>query len=297
MGLLDTNCVSVSQQALLASADLFIDSNAADKRWKPVWVDFESDSDAVLEGIGDFVSKGCILMIDYLVSGDISSFAQYFSEDYAENKILRGWVSQPMDTTLFSGNLTSSNPWINSSKYHFIYEPYGGHHFIRHLYNWGDNSFERVDETLANISESLTRYLRALPAEDRRFPSYSRFAEGQTLNTATCLDVHWSWIAYPAIVTALSLVFLATVATLSINRHVPVWKESPLVWLFRGPSMQPQHDQQEQQPTEVKRVTPGPALSNMESVSKHMRVRLVGAGDNAAATNNDPYLVVYGEAE
>lgn len=93
----------------------------------------------------------------------------------------------------------------------------------------GRVTFERIDGLFANISTALTSYIRT-----HGNAAYSVDAVGDVWHSSTCLEVQWPWMAFHAILAALTLLLFALV--LIASQKQPVWKASPLVWILRGPN-------------------------------------------------------------
>jgi hypothetical protein len=110
-----------------------------------------------------------------------------------------------------------------------VYGSIDGGDYLRHVYNNGGNSFEQINETWANITKSITQFLRSAAT------NFSTPAAGQSLIHTTCLRVHWGWIAYPAIMTILTLILFVLLGILGVSQRMPTWKDSPLAWILHGP--------------------------------------------------------------
>ncbi|KAK8120038.1 uncharacterized protein PG998_004664 [Apiospora kogelbergensis] len=97
-----------------------------------------------------------------------------------------------------------------------------------HIYNYGHVDFERIDEIMANVSESLTSFIRT-----HGNPEYSKPALGLVWRHTVCARVDWWWSAYPLTLAIGTLVFFTLVLSLQ-HRDIPVWKSSPLAWILRS---------------------------------------------------------------
>ncbi|RAL67408.1 hypothetical protein DID88_008163 [Monilinia fructigena] len=98
------------------------------------------------------------------------------------------------------------------------------------LYNGSHVDFENVQETFANLSSIMTDWLRT-----HGNSTYAGPAIGDILHYATCLRVQWPWIAFPATLAVLALVFFVAVVIVTSKQQVPVWKSSLLPWIMKGP--------------------------------------------------------------
>ncbi|KAI0188363.1 hypothetical protein EV127DRAFT_482705 [Xylaria flabelliformis] len=99
------------------------------------------------------------------------------------------------------------------------------------MFNNGNISFERVSGTFTSLSDSLTDYMRT-----HGNSNYSTPAQGTILHYATCLEVRWPWIAFPVSLYIGTSILLCTVAMTAAKNQTPLWKASPLAWIYRGPA-------------------------------------------------------------
>lgn len=98
-------------------------------------------------------------------------------------------------------------------------------------HNYGNVSFDRVNETFQNISDSMTKFIR-----QNSFSRWSNPAEGVVMHNQTCLSVRWPWLAFPAVLVLLaaSLFVVIIIDTRPTGSRAPIWKSSPLPLLFHG---------------------------------------------------------------
>lgn len=108
-----------------------------------------------------------------------------------------------------------------------------GPEVIRYIFNWGHSDFERVQSVFANISYSLTTYIRTHGSRTK-IMNWSRDAQGKSYHYATCLQVRWPWIAFPVSLAVLTTVFLLAVVETTGRQGTLVWKASPLAWILRA---------------------------------------------------------------
>lgn len=112
-----------------------------------------------------------------------------------------------------------------------------GPEFIQTIYNRGDTDLDRVQTLFANISDSLTTYIRTHGTDSQQLSGstdLSRNAQGKVYHYATCLKVRWAWISYPASLSVLAALFLFVVVEVSRKQGSSVWKNSPLAWVLRA---------------------------------------------------------------
>ncbi|ETI27526.1 hypothetical protein G647_09717 [Cladophialophora carrionii CBS 160.54] len=75
------------------------------------------------------------------------------------------------------------------------------------FYNSGKATFQSVDGIFANMSRSMTTYIRG-HGDD----GYSTPASGDVVTTLTCIRVRWGLIAYPAALAAVTIAFFVALA-------------------------------------------------------------------------------------
>ncbi|KAK8115760.1 hypothetical protein PG984_012262 [Apiospora sp. TS-2023a] len=97
-----------------------------------------------------------------------------------------------------------------------------------HIYNYGRADFEWIDNIMANLSESLTRFIRT---HGNQNPNYSSPVEGFVWQHTVCARIDWWWAVYPITLSIGTLVFFSLVLYLE-DRETPVWKSSPLAWIL-----------------------------------------------------------------
>ncbi|KAI0196910.1 hypothetical protein F4808DRAFT_439230 [Astrocystis sublimbata] len=139
-----------------------------------------------------------------------SGFTPYFIGQYFNGVVKGGSGSQ------------SSDGWTFYS--------FDGPEVLLNMYDSGNISFARIESVFANISDSLTIWIRSNGVEN-----YSDPAVGQVYHYATCLRVHWEWITYPSLLAVLTMLLLILTISSRTNEQVPIWKASFLPWLMYGP--------------------------------------------------------------
>ena len=106
-----------------------------------------------------------------------------------------------------------------------------GPQVVQAMYNFGDVTFERMENMFENVSTSLTNYIRENGVSD-----YSASAIGVAKQEKTCIGVHWPWLALPSALVIVTLVFLVLlVLEPQPNGTGPgIWRASPLPLLYCG---------------------------------------------------------------
>jgi hypothetical protein len=108
---------------------------------------------------------------------------------------------------------------------------YAGPAQLLAIYNNGNMSFQDLNRTFANISESLTQYIRQNGLQNYSSPAY-----GAVLQEQACVRVRWAWLAYPAVLIVLTLIFLPAVIAETRKGETKShdWKSAPLALMFHG---------------------------------------------------------------
>ncbi|KAH8722957.1 hypothetical protein GQ44DRAFT_806446 [Phaeosphaeriaceae sp. PMI808] len=100
--------------------------------------------------------------------------------------------------------------------------------YLRRLYREGNITIDSVDEAMKNMAASMTAVVRSHGNVNQSFP-----AKGTVWQTTTCLQITWEWLAFPATMIGLSVIFLVLVQI--ENRGIKserLWKSSILATLF-----------------------------------------------------------------
>jgi hypothetical protein len=108
---------------------------------------------------------------------------------------------------------------------------YRGSAQLQAIYNEGNLTFDRINETWRNVSDSITTYMR-----QNGDVNFSAPATGQAFRYQTCVHIRWAFLAYPAVLVLLAIIFFISMVFETrrgqTSRHD--WKSSPLALLFHG---------------------------------------------------------------
>ncbi|GME48527.1 uncharacterized protein LTHEOB_5448 [Neofusicoccum parvum] len=130
---------------------------------------------------------------------------------------------------------------------------------------WADGnvSLAIVGAAWASLADSMTANMRRNGDASNSAP-----AAGVALRTETCISVRWAWLAFPAALLLLTVVFLVVTIVESAGRAPGrMWKGSPLALLFHGLD------------GEVgERYGAVGRVEDMEAVAKRVRVRMGDEG-------------------
>lgn len=225
LALLDTQCPSETKTAMNGTPSvegrwLPYDLNLTDPNYMAPVPDF--DTSGVYkpyhsqvhfpDDIASLIENGCL----YLMSADDIIFRTL---NYLSGTVVAGMtVSRGADYELLAMS------------------GFTGPDIIRSIYNWGHTDFERVQSTFANISDSFTVYIRTHGGSSQLSSNttFPRDAQGKVYHYASCLQVQWPWLSYPAFLAVLTTLFFLMVVEATRRRRASVWKASPLAWILRA---------------------------------------------------------------
>ena len=102
--------------------------------------------------------------------------------------------------------------------------------WLGQLYHGGNVTISDANTTWATIADSMTVHMRQSADGFNLQP-----LNGEAQHTETCISVQWPWLAFPASLLVLSVVFLIATVLQSIKySRKQMWKSSPLALLFHG---------------------------------------------------------------
>ncbi|ETS87796.1 hypothetical protein PFICI_01624 [Pestalotiopsis fici W106-1] len=209
LAILDTECVTNQEKTDLQNQGVVFNSTG---RWlplnaRPEWTSLSDSFTTAMNLTERLFHRQCLY---YMGTGFVKSMAPFVIGSY------------------FTGTLAGvggKGGGIDS----FAISQFKGDYIIDGLYNSGRVDMASIEGAMANISESLTQYLRT-----HGDGNYSADALGQVRHYATCIEVQWEWLALPGLLALLTLVLLLfVIITADVSRQ-PIWKGSPLVWILRG---------------------------------------------------------------
>lgn len=154
--------------------------------------------------------------------------------------------------------------WSSGDSIDRTFNSFSGPTELQPLYNSSKVSFAGINQTFENLATGFTNFMR-----QNGHAGYSAPAEGVVWHYATCLNVHWPWIALPASLVALTSLVLLPLTIVSTSRaEVPVWKAHPLPFILRGPFVDGDSLPDGQGPR------PAQSVDSLEDMVKEVRVRL-----------------------
>lgn len=155
------------------------------------------------------LARDCIYAIDYNFA---YSLASYFTA------ILSGQVVGPLASN-FTQNLE------------LPLGQFTGPQAVQSFFNFGNVTLDYVDHAFANLSESVTNYMRQNGAWN-----FSEPALGVAKQDKACIAVRWPWLAFPTSLVALTIVFFVVMVleTRPTGTRPDIWKSSALALLYHG---------------------------------------------------------------
>jgi hypothetical protein len=265
-GVIDTECVTPAELSQLAAQNVTILEPQTPSRWRQLWIPYAFSNRNASASLlpANLMDQGCVYLMDASTAAALQSdmiWKLYDASDLSAS--LLGTDVPVANQTIASGqwlDLLGSSPMSRTVQIR------RGPDLMQHIYNYGEYSFEVLDGIMANVSESITRFMRTQAST----PSYATPVRGMAWQSGTCLSVRWGWLAFPAALMVCVLAFLTTVASVAARSHLPPWKESLLAWVLYGPRRQQHYRQHQNQPT--------PTTERMENASRNVYVTLANAG-------------------
>jgi hypothetical protein len=187
LGIVDTKCVSASERQSLLDAGYHIDSRT---RWLAYNLTFDPQYQDVSNNILQNFTSNASFPESMPVNGCIYALDKHFMSALWE-AYLKGFFQGTVKGDAGNGNISAGT-----------IEVLRGPQILQTIYNYGDVSFNRVNSTFQNISDSMTIFFR-----QNSFSKYSNPAKRVVMHDQTCLSVRWAWLAFPSILVLLTLIF------------------------------------------------------------------------------------------
>lgn len=110
-----------------------------------------------------------------------------------------------------------------------------GELWTKNLYRNGTANLDSVEAFTARLTRSMSASIRLFGS--KRSEKFG-FVQGDAVQTDTCVQVRWGWVAFPACIVAMTCIFLAiTVWKIHCSEAKygkRTWKSSSLAVLFGG---------------------------------------------------------------
>ena len=218
IGMIDTMCLSGYERQGLLNSGYSLQQRT---RWLPYNFTFDplyqnltgqqaQNLTAKASFPDSMLLHGCIYAFDNLFVRDL--WKSYMSDLFTDT--VRG--DSGNNATLLSGIITRLN----------------GSDALKTIYNYGNVSFDRVNQIFENVSDSVTNFIRL-----QTLPKYNDPAQGLVSQNQTCLGVRWPWLAFPTALVLLTLAFFIAMLVESrpkAFKNALIWKSTPLALLFHG---------------------------------------------------------------
>ena len=251
IGMIDTTCLSGYERQSLLNSGYSLQQRT---RWLPYNFTFDplyqnltgqqaQNLTANASFPDSMLVHGCIYAFDNLFIRDL--WESYMSDVFTDT--VRG--DSGNNITLSTGIITRLN----------------GSEALQTIYNYGNVSFDRVNQVFENVSDSMTDFFRL-----QTFPKYNDPAQGLVSQNQTCLGVRWPWLAFPTALVLLTLTFFIAMLVESRPRafkNASIWKSTPLALLFHGLELLDG------------RHVDGDDVSDMETMAREITVRLETTND------------------
>ncbi|KAK4938467.1 hypothetical protein LTR10_021096 [Elasticomyces elasticus] len=175
-------------------------------------------------------------------------------------------VTDGISSDFFDGALDSRAPpmfWYNSLELNQS-------DAMRAVYQNGSLTGDTVAQMFDNITITLTNFARSNPSallSGNELGLDLTPAQAPELLQDSCIHINWPWLALPAALMVLSMLFLGlTVVQSALPNSIGIWKSSPLALLWHGFEVP--------QPTSAT----SDDLKTMEAMSSSMNVHLQQTG-------------------
>lgn len=217
LALIDTQChteitTPLNRSSSVATRWLPYNLNLTDPNFEPSTTDPGGFDIQFPEDVISLLESGCLYIM------------QPVEIMYQTSNYLRGKVEVDYwDNVMEDGEVVAATP------------EFRGPDVIRSIYNWGHIDFERLESAVANISDSLTTYIRTHSGSTQSSggTNFPRDVQGKVYHYATCLQVQWPWLSYPASLSVLTTLFFLMVVEATRRQGASIWKASPLAWVLR----------------------------------------------------------------
>lgn len=255
--MVDTTCLSDHERLGLIAAGYHLDPStrwlAYNLTFDPNFSDCQNNSSLQCWGAPDNTSFPQSMLVNECLYIFDNDFVGFLWKDYLDE--------------FFNGTLEGGSLGFGSI------DVIKGPQSLQTIYNYGNVTFDRVDKIFHNISDSMTSFIR-----QSKILNWSNPAEGVTMRDQVCLSVRWPWLALPAVLVLLTVIFLVAmiVDTRPTGNRAPIWKSSPLALLFHGFELPKKHP-----------AVPIDELDEMEDLAKGIVVRLCSANGGLKLVESD----------
>lgn len=202
LGLVDTHCINDAERQGLTAAGYSINENT---RWLPYNLTFNPRIETAADSAfpESLLAHECLYTLDSGFNQDIWTFIL--------NQFIIGIVER---------EYPDGEHWPT----------YLGSTQLVSLFDTSHVNETTIRTAMGKLSDAMTLWIRT-----HGHAAHSARAVGEEFRYAICVKVNWDWVALPATLTGLTLLFFL-ITTISMYRQgLYVWKGSPLTLLFHGP--------------------------------------------------------------
>jgi Protein of unknown function (DUF3176) len=229
LGLIDSHCLSSSDRQALMTVNLTQQLNNkttgvqqgnitwdSSIRWIPYMppfnlsVDLNGNYSSETPFPESLIAHGCL----YMFNADLAT-----QLDWNIIEILTGNITYALDTYTTQSGESVADLTIN------------GPLSLQQIYNNTHADFNSIDMLFESVAKSLTSVVRRRGENSQNFGAP---ALGLTKRYSVCLQVQWTWIAYPATLATLTILLLVIAIIFNARAQAPLWKSSPLIFFFHG---------------------------------------------------------------
>ena len=218
----DTHCINDNEKSELEVANYIIDPQ---ERWLPYNITFVPTDISNDSFPYSLLLHKCLYAIDY---GFVSGLWEYYLGNIFFTGTVEGATGAGLDDR-YTGpqNLLQ----VRRCKLSRTEYPNCWNAELLQVYDFGNVTLESLNSTFQNISESITTYMR-----DTGNANHSEPARGNVLHGQTCLEVRWGWLALPATLVVVTLLFFIVmiIQTRPTGNRAQIWKSSPLALIYHG---------------------------------------------------------------
>lgn len=202
LGLVDTRCITGTERLGLRAAGYSINANT---RWLPYNLTFNPRIETAAGSAfpESLLAHKCLYTLDSEFNQDIWTFIL--------NQFITGIVERQYPDGEHQPTYLGSTQLLS-------------------LFDLSHVNETTIDSAMSKLADAITLWIRT-----HGHASHSERAVGKEFRYAICLEVRWGWIALPATLTGLTLVFFLLTAVSMHRQGLYIWKGSPLTLLFHGP--------------------------------------------------------------
>ncbi|KAI0407137.1 hypothetical protein F4802DRAFT_554293 [Xylaria palmicola] len=202
LGLVDTRCINDDERRALTEAGYTLDANAS---WLPYNLTFNPRVDTPEDAPfpESLLAHKCLFTLDSDFNNDIWTFIL--------NQFIIGIVQREYPDGEHRPNYLGSTQLLS-------------------LFDSSHVNETGINDAMSKLADAITLWIRT-----HGHASHSERATGEEFHYAICIKVNWNWVALPATLIGLTLIFFLLTALSTYRQRLPVWKGSPLTLLFHGP--------------------------------------------------------------